>query len=297
MEKIHFAFCPICGSYDIQYFLTAVDHTVSGESFEIFHCNHCSAGFTQDVPSTADIGHYYQSSKYISHSDTRKGMVNQMYHRVRSITLNQKRKLTEKVSAVKKGKLLDVGAGTGMFVETMLSAGWIVKGVEPDEGARDIAARSNIHLADPSTLFLLEKNSFDVITLWHVLEHVHQLHEYAEQFKKLLNPQGTLVIAVPNYTSHDATHYGSYWAAYDVPRHLYHFSPESMTVLLRKHNFTLRHIYPQWFDSFYVSLLSEEYKSGKPSLIKGGWEGMLSNVNALSNRKKCSSLIYVASCS
>src|SRR5437763_7886970 len=126
MERIHYDSCPICGSHDIQYGLTAVDHTVSGESFDIIHCNHCGGRFTQDVPSLSAVGGYYQSSKYISHSDTRKGIVNKMYHRVRKITLNRKRKLVEKVSYVRKGKLLDVGAGTGMFVQTMLDAGWNV---------------------------------------------------------------------------------------------------------------------------------------------------------------------------
>jgi SAM-dependent methyltransferase len=294
MEKIHYTSCPICGSHDIQYCLTALDHTVSGESFEIFHCNHCAGRFTQDVPSPSAIGRYYQSSKYISHSDTTKGLVNKMYHRVRAITLNQKRRLIENVSAVTKGKLLDIGAGTGMFVQTMSSAGWDVKGLEPDEGARKVAARSNVQLDELTTFFSLEKESFDVITLWHVLEHVHQLHEYVERFGKLLRAQGTLVIAVPNYTSQDASHYGPYWAAYDVPRHLYHFSPESMDMLLRNHHFSLKHVYPQWFDSFYVSLLSEEYKTGKSNLLSGAWEGMASNVAAVGNKKKCSSLIYVA---
>lgn len=294
MEKIHYSACPICDSKDIHYSLTAIDYTVSHESFEIWQCKQCSGRFTQDVPATEDIGRYYQSAKYISHTDTRKGIVNQMYHRVRKITLQQKRKLVEKVSSAAKGKLLDVGAGTGMFAQTMIDAGWEVKGLEPDEGARNIAARSNIQLHEPSILSSLEEKSFSVITLWHVLEHVHQLHEYMDQFHKFLTSSGTLIIAVPNYTSQDATHYGANWAAYDVPRHLYHFSPQSMKLLLEKHQFKLMRTYPQWFDSYYVSLLSEEYKNGKSNLVKGMWEGAVSNMQALMNVRKCSSLIYVA---
>jgi len=294
MEKIHYSACPICDSKDIHYSLTAIDHTVSKESFEIWQCNRCSGRFTQDVPAIENIGRYYQSTKYISHTNTRKGLVNQMYHRVRKITLQQKRKLVEKVSSSSKGKLLDVGAGTGMFAQTMTEAGWDVKGLEPDEGARSIAARSHIQLYEPSVLFSLEERSFSVITLWHVLEHVHQLHKYLEQFQKLLTSPGTLIIAVPNYTSQDAAHYGANWAAYDVPRHLYHFSPQAMQFLLEKHQFKLQSTYPQWFDSYYVSLLSEEYKNGKSNLIKGMLEGAVSNMQAMTKTKKCSSLIYVA---
>jgi hypothetical protein len=143
-------------------------------------------------------------------------------------------------------------------------------------------------------LFSLQTASFNAITLWHVLEHVHDLHNYLEQFRKLLTPSGKLIIAVPNYTSADAKYYGEYWAAYDVPRHLYHFSPSSMNTLLNNHHFTLEKIHPQWFDSFYVSLLSEKYKTGKDKFVAGAWHGAMSNVKAIGSKEKCSSLIYVA---
>jgi len=294
MQRIHYTSCPACGSTNMQFSLRAIDHTVTGESFDIMQCNDCTARFTQDIPTEENIARYYESSKYISHSDTRKGFVNQMYHCIRKITLNQKRKLVEKISPTSIKKLLDVGAGTGTFAQAMIAAGWDVQGLEPDEGARKIATASNIQLSAPSKLFSFEQKSFSVITLWHVLEHVHQLNEYLDQFHKLLIDSGILIIAVPNYTSHDAKHYGSNWAAYDVPRHLYHFSPRSMQQLLEKHHFSLERTYPQWFDSFYVSLLSEEYKTGKTNLMKGGWEGLLSNFKTVNDRNKCSSLIYVA---
>jgi 2-polyprenyl-3-methyl-5-hydroxy-6-metoxy-1,4-benzoquinol methylase len=294
MEKIHYASCPLCGSANIYPCLTAKDHTVSRESFEIMHCGNCSGRFTQDVPAVSAIGKYYQSSAYISHTDTREGIINKLYHQVRKITLNKKKKLVQQVTSLKKGRLLDVGAGTGLFVQTMRKAEWEVIGLEPDEGARQLAAGLNIKLDDPATLFSLSSASFDVITLWHVLEHVHDLHRYLDQCRKLLAPTGKIIIAVPNYTSGDASHYGANWAAYDVPRHLYHFSPQAMQLLLKKHDFKIEGAFPQWFDSFYVSLLSEQYKTGKTKLLKGAWEGMVSNFKTIGNKERCSSVIYVA---
>ncbi len=295
METIHYSSCPLCGSSQISSCLTAKDYTVSGEVFEIWECGKCKARFTQDVPIASAIGKYYQATSYISHTDTREGIVNKVYHQVRKITLNTKRNLVQKVTSLKTGKLLDIGAGTGLFAKTMQDAGWQVKGLEPDEGARKIAAGTNVQLEEPTALFNIPVQSFDAITMWHVLEHVHELHRYLDQCNQLLDANGKLIIAVPNYTSADAKHYESYWAAYDVPRHLYHFNPVSMQQLLAKHGFKIEKISPQWFDSFYVSLLSEQYKTGKTKLFKGAWEGLMSNLSAFGDRKKCSSLVYVAS--
>lgn len=291
---IHHTACPVCDSSDIFPVLTARDHTVSNEIFEITECKTCTARFTQNIPDADSIGRYYQSENYISHSNTSKGLVNRLYHRVRKITLNQKRKLVESVTGLKHGNLLDVGAGTGLFVDAMRAAGWKVTGLEPDAAARDRARQMNILLNDSKDLFNLPSSSFDAITLWHVLEHVHDLHGYLEQLKKLLQDNGKLIIAVPNYTSADAAIYKEFWAAYDVPRHLYHFSPGSMKLLLKKHGFKLESTHPQWFDSFYVSMLSEQYRTGKSNLIGGVWNGSRSNMNALTDKYKCSSLIYVA---
>jgi SAM-dependent methyltransferase len=295
METIHYSTCPLCASDQISFCLQAKDYTVSREMFEIWECSGCSGRFTQDIPTAADIGKYYQASSYISHTDTREGLVNKLYHRVRRITLNTKRKLVQKVTSLKKGRLLDVGAGTGLFAKTMQEKGWQVTALEPDSGARAVAAKASIHLEEPSVLFDLPAQSFDAITMWHVLEHVHELHSYLDQCRHLLVAGGKLIIAVPNYTSADAHHYETDWAAYDVPRHLYHFSPASMDLLLAKHEFKIEKHYAQWFDSFYVSLLSEQYKTGKTKLIKGAWQGLMSNVTAMSNRQRCSSLVYVAS--
>ena len=294
MQTIHYSACPFCGSGEIIARLNAKDYTVSGEVFEIWECSDCTGRFTQDIPLISDIRKYYQATSYISHTNTREGVVNKLYHRVRKITLNTKKDLVQKVTSLKTGRLLDIGAGTGLFVKKMHNSGWQVTGLEPDEGARYIAAKAGMQLNNSNILFDLPPQSFDAITMWHVLEHVHELHRYLDQCNQLLTANGKFIVAVPNYTSHDASHYGSYWAAYDVPRHLYHFSPKAMQLLLERHRFKIENIAPQWFDSFYVSMLSEQYKTGQTKLLKGGWKGLTSNVHALKEKRKCSSLVYVA---
>lgn len=294
METVHYTQCPACKASAIHKVLAVKDYTVSKELFEVWHCDACSLRFTQDIPAEAAIGKYYQSENYISHTNTSKGLVNRLYHIVRNYTLNSKKKLVQSVSKRTTGNLLDVGAGVGAFAGFMRAAGWQVTGLEPDAETRKRALEQNrITLQDTSDLFKLPPGHFDAITMWHVLEHVHQLHEYLDQLKVLLKPGGVLFIAVPNYTSHDAAFYGEYWAAYDVPRHLYHFSPASMRTLLSPHGLTVKSTIPMWFDSFYVSLLSEQYKTGKSSMVKGFLRGLISNSKAWSQREKCSSLIYV----
>ena len=274
--------------------LKVKDHTVSKEIFDIWHCGNCMARFTQNVPVADEIGRYYQAEAYVSHTDTKKGLVNRLYHLVRNYTLQTKRKLVEKAANLQKENLLDVGAGTGAFAATMQQAGWNVTGLEPDETARKNAlTQHNLTLQNPDTLFTLPANSFDAITMWHVLEHVHELHRYLDTFNTLLKPQGVLMIAVPNYTCYDADVYKENWAAYDVPRHLYHFSPQSMQQLASQHGFSIAQYKPMWFDSFYVAMLSEQYKTGHSGLIKAVWNGLMSNLKALGDNKKCSSVIYV----
>jgi len=292
-DIIHYNNCPSCRSTDIGFIFKAKDETVSQEYFEIWQCYNCSLRFTQNVPCENNIGKYYQSGDYISHSNTSKGLVNKLYHTVRSFTLQSKKKLVEKNSI--NGNLLDIGAGTGAFASTMKKAGWNVTALEPDANARTNAKKDfNIELQPLDDLFNLPSKSFDVITLWHVLEHVHALHKYLHTFHDLLKENGTLVIAVPNYTSYDAGQYAANWAAYDVPRHLYHFSPESMKLLLNTHNFKLLQQKPMWFDSFYVSLLSEKYVSGKNNFIKAFSRGVASNFKTIGKPSNCSSIIYIA---
>jgi 2-polyprenyl-3-methyl-5-hydroxy-6-metoxy-1,4-benzoquinol methylase len=201
-----------------------------------------------------------------------------------------------KLTGKEQGKILDVGSGTGAFVNEMKQNGWQATGLEPDTGARKIAKEVfNCELKNTDEFFSLPPDSFDAITMWHVLEHVHDLQSYLSQLKNLLREDGRLIVAVPNYTSFDASVYKEYWAAYDVPRHLYHFSPDSMKRLIEKNGMKIVDYRPMWFDSFYVSLLSSKYKKGKTNWLASIWIGFRSNLGGISNLKKCSSVIYIIS--
>lgn len=293
--RITYSACPSCLSKEIAWVLNAKDHTVSSEQYEIWECASCALRFTQNVPPPEEIGKYYQSENYISHSDNKKGLVNTLYHTVRRRTLSRKRSLIESFGDITAGNLLDVGAGTGAFLNTMAEAGWAVKGLEPDDIARKNAKELyKIDLDAPEKLFESPSQHFDVITMWHVLEHVHNLHGYMQQLNQLLKSNGNLYIAVPNYTSYDADVYKSAWAAYDVPRHLYHFSPRSMKNLLQQHGFELKAMKPMWYDSFYVSMLSQQYKKGHGNVSAAGLNGLVSNLKTVFNVERCSSIIYIA---
>jgi SAM-dependent methyltransferase len=247
------------------------------------------------VPDAASIGPYYQSEDYISHTNTNKGLVNSLYHLVRKQTLSDKYRLILSATRIQQGKLLDIGAGTGAFVAHMKEHGWEVTGLEPDKTARERASTVNkVQLLDADHLYSLPPDSFDAITLWHVLEHVHDLHRYVEQLKKLVKRGGRIFIAVPNYTSYDAAVYKGAWAAYDVPRHLYHFSPDAMEKLMGPHDLQLHFSRPMWYDSVYISMLSEKYRNnGRGNAVKGVFTGLLSNAKAFIDKSRCSSLIYV----
>jgi SAM-dependent methyltransferase len=273
--------------------LTVKDHSVSKEEFVVWQCSVCTLRFTQDVPDEDSIGPYYQSQDYISHSNTDKGLMNKLYQQVRKHTLDQKANLIIKYTRPT-GKILDIGAGIGAFLSVMKRRGWEIKGIEPDETARNNAQQLfQLSLDQPSVLEQLQPNNYDAITLWHVLEHVHQLHNYVEHLKNLLTINGKIFIAVPNYTSLDAAAYRNYWAAYDVPRHLYHFTPLSIEKLVSGHGLKVTAKKPMWFDSFYISLLSSKYHKGSTSWIGAGWNGLRSNINALFNTDRSSSLIYI----
>jgi SAM-dependent methyltransferase len=292
---IHYTACPSCGSDELKPIFNAVDHTVSHESFPIWQCQRCTLRFTQDVPDAASIGPYYQSEEYISHSNTKEGLVNRLYHMVRRQTLEDKRRLIQSATRQKQGKLLDIGAGTGAFAGYMQQHGWEVTGLEPEAVAREHAlADHGVQLLGMDQLDTLPAEGFDAITLWHVLEHVHDLHPYLERLRAMINKGGRIFIAVPNYTSYDAAAYGPAWAAYDVPRHLYHFSPDAMESLLTQHGLQLHYCQPMWYDSFYISIMSEKYRTGKGNLPAAVFRGLISNVKAFVDKSKCSSLIYVA---
>lgn len=293
MNKVHYSHCPVCGSAEIDPLLTVKDFSVSKEEFVIWQCKKCSLRFTQDVPDQQSIGPYYQSPDYISHTNTSEGLINKIYQRVRNFTLEQKAKLIiSKTNA--KGRILDIGAGIGAFLHVMKEKRWDITGIEPDPGAREQAKKLyGLSLNEAHSLQHLPDASFDAITLWHVLEHVHELHPYVERLKTLLKPDGKIFIAVPNYDSKDADIYKLYWAAYDVPRHLYHFTPKAMNTLMQEHGLKILEKKPMWFDSFYISLISSKYKNGNTNWIGAGVNGLRSNMRALLNKNHCSSVIYV----
>lgn len=288
--------CPVCQATTIHNLFDCVDDTVSKELFTVMHCNTCQNRFTNNVPTQDAIGKYYKSDAYVSHSESSASFINKVYLKVRNITLKSKLNLLTSLTQSSQRNLLDVGAGTGAFAAYMQAAHWAVTGLEPDADAIAVALKNNnITLQPIANLFTIEQGKYDIITMWHVMEHVHQLHDYMAQLAKLLAPQGKLIIAVPNYTSKDAELYGKDWAAYDVPRHLYHFSPQGMAYFAEKHGLRVKAMKPMWFDSVYVSMLSEKIKTGKPSLVKGVINGLRSNIKTLANTEKCSSVIYIIS--
>lgn len=291
---IHHLQCPVCGSRHIAPALQATDYTVSRQVFAIWECADCTARFTQDVPDADSIGPFYAADSYISHTDTDTGLINKLYKLARRYTLRLKTRQIQRLSGRSAGHLLDVGAGTGAFAHAMQQAGWQVTGLEPDAGARSVAYKNyHLQLQSPDQLFQLPAHSFHVISLWHVLEHVHTLHDYFDQFQRLLAPGGVVLIAVPNYQSTDAAHYQQHWAAYDVPRHLYHFSPRSLSALAGLHDFAVVQRLPMWLDAFYIALLSEQYRHGRQRLIAAGWQGLRSVLGAVRSADAASSLLYV----
>lgn len=283
--------CIICGSNEITHFMDCKDFTVSQKSFSIQECTKCKFKFTSPRPSSNEIGAYYKSEDYISHSDIKKGFIHRLYHLIRTYTLIKKLQLIMRFS-VKKGKLFDYGCGTGAFLSFCTKNGWDTFGYEPDDDARKIAIENGAEVTNDLNSFTTSLNC-DVFTMWHVLEHVHDLDSLFSFINKNLKTNGLFVVAVPNPTSFDAKHYKEFWAAYDVPRHLYHFSPENVKQLVEKNGLKLIKILPMVFDSFYVSMLSEKYKTGKINYFKAFFNGLRSNYKAINNPTEYSSQIYL----
>lgn len=284
--------CPVCQNNTFTEYLNVQDFTVSQEKFSIQACKNCGFKFTNPRPDLTQIGDYYKAESYISHTNTSKGLISKLYHSVRKYTLKGKLNLINRLIP-RKGKLLDVGCGTGMFLNVCRENGWTVNGIEPDNGARQIAEQINKAAIKTEVLTSFKNETFDIITMWHVLEHVHLLNETVDWLKERLSNSGYLIIAVPNHESKDAEIYQEYWAAYDVPRHLYHFSQKSIKQLFEQKGFSLKETLPMKFDSFYVSMLSTKYQVGKINYIKAFLDGLKSNLSAESNNGNYSSLIYI----
>lgn len=285
--------CPITGATDLEPLFNCKDFTVTGETFPIVQCKSSGFIFTNPVPAEDEIARYYASEEYISHSNTRKGFMSWLYQRVRKYTLNQKARWIRQETGTHQGNFLDIGCGTGEFLQHMNRKGWRGQGLEPSEKARSFAQNTyNLPVAPPEELFNLAAGKFRLITMWHVLEHVHQLNAYMEQLHTLLADDGLLVIAVPNCNSHDAEYYKAHWAAWDVPRHLYHFTADTMKLLAGKHGFNVFRLQRMPFDSYYVSLLSEKYLHGKPRYVSAFLKGWKSNREARRNVARSSSITY-----
>ncbi len=272
-----------------KHFLTVIDYSVSKETFDLYYDQDLDLLITSPQPSPENLGRYYESNDYISHTDSKRSLFEKAYHFVKGIALKNKLNLINNCSS-SKGNLLDIGAGTGDFLFTAKQNGWETIGVEPSEKAKGNAIGKGIKFSDSTQD--LESHSFDVITMWHVLEHVPNLEIQIKELKRLVKPNGTIIIAVPNFKSYDANYYGEFWAAYDVPIHFWHFSKKAIQLLFQKENIKLEKVLPMKFDSFYVSLLSEKYKKGKMNFVKAIWIGLVSNWKAKSSLEY-SSHIYV----
>lgn len=282
--------CPVCSETAFSPFLKCKDYTVSQEEFQIVSCDSCGFKFTNPIPSENEIGEYYKAESYVSHSDTKKGLINRAYHTVRKITLKQKFKLVDRHKV--EPSLLDIGCGTGAFLNQCKEQNWKVLGLEPDADARGVAkSRYDIDTMPLEHLAEIPDNSFDVITMWHVLEHVYHLQRDIRQFQRVLKKDGTLIVAVPNCSSKDAAIYKEYWAAYDVPIHLYHFVPKDIDNLFGQIGMKVVETLPMKFDSYYVSMLSEKYRGG--NIVSAVWNGWRSNMAASNARNDYSSQIYV----
>lgn len=294
MNYIKHKNCPLCESNAIEPLFRCKDRFATGEEFEIHKCSSCGFIFTQNFPDEKEIGKYYESPTYISHSNTDKGLINKVYHIVRSIMLRRKRKLIENLTLLKNGKLLDYGTGTGYFADTMLKAGWKVTAIEKSKDARETAKRElGIEVLAEEELSNIANKSFDVVTMWHVMEHIQDLGQMWKELYRILEDTGIAVIAVPNSISYDARTYKEHWAAYDVPRHLWHFTPSTIMNWGEKHGFILERQYTMPFDGFYISILSEKYRGSTFAVIKGFWNGLKGWFAQNKKRSASSSMIYV----
>ena len=271
-----------------KHFLNVKDHSVSQETFELLYDENLDMLITHPQPSLEKLPSYYESVDYISHTDGNKSLFEKMYQFVKTIALKNKLKLINSES--QKGRILDIGAGVGDFLSVCKNDGWDTIGIEPSDKAKTIAKSKGVLFVE--NVSELESNSFDVITMWHVLEHVPDVENQIIELKRLIKSNGTIIIAVPNFKSYDAKHYKEFWAAFDIPIHLWHFSKTAIQKLFAVQNLELQKVLPMKFDSFYVSLLSEKYKTGKMNYIKAFFIGLKSNWKGSQN-SEYSSHIYV----
>ena len=273
-------------------FLKLKDYSVTGESFELIYDASKEMLCTQPKPPKAKLSSYYPNTNYISHTNQSRSFFDLLYHAVRFISVRRKLRLLKPYQS-KQGRLLDIGAGTGFFLRAAKKRGWTVTGIEPNQSARNLAnSKAPNTVFDEDKLQTLPEHSFDVITLWHVLEHLPDLQSDIAAFQKLLKPNGRIVLAVPNFKSFDSDYFKAFWAAYDVPRHLWHFSQQSISILFSKVQMKLEATHPLVMDAYYVCLLSNKLKSGSYRILNSLCIGFISNLKALKTGEY-SSLIYI----
>ena len=294
MTIISYDKCPLCKSNAIKKRFTCIDKFATGEEFDIYECDNCGLAFTQNIPDEKEIGRYYESQSYISHSNTNKGFVNTVYHLVRMIMLRNKARLVERLTILKNGNILDYGAGTGYFARTMANRGWNVIAIEKSDKARELALKEfGFKMQDTDALADIKDKELDVVTMWHVMEHIQDPDKMWNELHRILDDTGIAIIAVPNSISYDAQRYKEHWAAYDVPRHLWHFTPSSIMRWGEKHGFLLEKQLTMPFDGFSISMLSEQNRGSRLHTIRGFWNGFKGWIAQSKRRSASSSIIYV----
>jgi 2-polyprenyl-3-methyl-5-hydroxy-6-metoxy-1,4-benzoquinol methylase len=294
-NKFNISTCPVCGSpeFEFSHYLNVPDWLVSKENFELKKCGNCSFIFTANAPLLENAGPYYESEEYVEHTDTNKGLIYGVYHQARKLML--KFKLSNIRSYSKSTKLLDIGSGSGYFINYMKQNGYNVSGVEISDKAVALCKdKFDISVNSP-TEFLAEKlpKDFDIITMWHVFEHVYSFNEYFDILHKSLKENGHVFVALPNPNCFEAKHYKNYWNGFDTPRHLWHFTPKTFKQFAEGHGFEMISMKRLPLDPFFNAMVSSSYKSGLKFLPYTFTIGLISFINGLINRDKASSLIYI----
>jgi len=289
IQLIEILSCPICGNKEFSLYLKTKDFFFTQEEFSLSKCKSCSLVFTNPIPQ--DISKYYDTTDYLSHNTGDNGILGKIYSTLRNINIKRKYNLVSKYNH--QGNILDIGCGTGELLSFFNNKKWNAVGIEPNNSARKFAINKHgITVFDEKKLTSLTPDTFDVISMWHVLEHVPDLHKRISQVSKLLKKDGTIFIALPNLSSPDSLKYKEYWSALDVPRHLYHFNQETFETLISLHNMKLIHAEPMKFDSYYVSMLSEKYLKNKLYIPLAVINGFISNIKA-KRKNNYSSMIFV----
>ncbi len=288
--------CPACSANRIVDLFRARDYLVSGREYLIRRCEACGMGWTADPPPEEEAGGYYLSGEYISHTDRKKNFSDHLYHLARNYMLGRKHRLTTLVTGKHSGSLLDVGSGTGYYAAYMKERGWQVSAIEPNDQAREYSASHfSLSVTTPDRIEDFATGSFDCITFWHVLEHLYEPGQWLNEVRRLLKDDGRCIIALPNFSSADAEWFGKRWAALDVPRHLWHFTPDALQKFVGARGFNCERIVPLPLDLFYISSLSYRNNGNRLPLARGVLTGLFIALRNLLRKEKASSLVYLIS--